>query len=82
MNKIVEKDKRRKKKLRQPDPRVLEKINEPLKTYHEKKENDFYTTLMQNVEDQRASGQWQQTVRENNRKKILEERRTLESLES
>lgn len=60
---------------------MLRKINEPVETYHASRENDFYTTLMQGVRDQKASGQWRRTVRDNNRKKIWELRFSVKELD-
>lgn len=78
---VAVKDNRRKKSKKKPDSLVLTKINEPVETYHASRENDFYTTLMQGVRDQKASGQWRRTVRDNNQKKILELRFSIKELD-
>ncbi|MFQ5485424.1 MAG: hypothetical protein ACE5DO_08875, partial [Desulfobacterales bacterium] len=51
-------------------------------TYHAKKQNNFYTTLMQGIRARKASGQWRQTVKDNNRKKILELRLSVKRLDA
>ena len=67
---LIRKDKRRIKSRKQPDPLILKKINKPLETYHLRQKNAVYDELIRAAQDQKDSGQWGQTVKNNHHKKI------------
>ena len=79
-NRIALKDNRRKKNKKKPDPLMLKKINKLVETYYARRKNNFYSTLIQHVQDQKTSGQWKQTVKNNNQKKIQELRFSVNKL--
>lgn len=81
-DRMVLKNKHRRKSTKKPDPLMLKKINEPVKSYYARRKNDYYTTLMQGVRDKKASGQWRQTVEDSNQKKVLGLRATLRRLDA